>query len=112
MADGEKTGIMSSMKKSVDILVVVAVVAVVLMIIVPLPPLLLDFLLTINIALALAVLLITMYTKEPLHFSTFPTLLLLTTVFRLALNISATRLVLANAYAGEVIETFGSFVSN
>ncbi|HDQ26027.1 MAG TPA: flagellar biosynthesis protein FlhA [bacterium] len=98
------------MRRSVDLLIVVAIVGVVLMIVVPIPHLLLDFLLTINIGLALAVLMITMYTKEPLQFSTFPVLLLITTVFRLALNISATRLVLSEAYAGEVIETFGSFV--
>lgn len=105
-----KIGFTATMRRSVDLLIVVAIVGVVLMIIVPMPPLLLDLLLTINIALALAVLIITMYTHEPLQFSTFPALLLITTVFRLALNISATRLVLSQAYAGEVIETFGSFV--
>lgn len=111
MSNGaEQVGFFSSMRRSVDIIIVLAIIIVVLMIVIPIPPSLLDFLLTINIALALAVLMITMYTKEPLHFSTFPSLLLITTVFRLALNISATRLVLSNAYAGEVIETFGSFV--
>ena len=109
-ASDNSAGLSSALRRSVDLLIVIAIVAVVLMIIVPMPPVLLDFLLTINIALALAVLLITMYTKEPLQFSTFPALLLITTVFRLALNISATRLVLSEAYAGEVIETFGSFV--
>lgn len=103
-------GFSASMRRSVDLIIVLAIIGIVLMIVIPLPPILLDFLLTINIALALVVLLITMYTKEPLHFSTFPALLLITTVFRLALNISATRLVLSEAYAGEVIETFGSFV--
>jgi flagellar biosynthesis protein FlhA len=111
MANGEQNaGIAASMRRSVDLIIVVAIIGVVLMMIVPLPDFLLDILLTINIALALAVLLITMYTNEPLQFSTFPTLLLITTVFRLALNISATRLVLSKAYAGQVIETFGSFV--
>ncbi|MCX8092800.1 MAG: flagellar biosynthesis protein FlhA [Candidatus Goldbacteria bacterium] len=109
MANGN-IGFSASMRRSVDLIIVLAIIGVVLMIVIPLPPMLLDFLLTINIALALVVLLITMYTKEPLHFSTFPALLLITTVFRLALNISATRLVLSEAYAGEVIETFGSFV--
>ena len=111
MANGaQNAGIAASMRRSVDLIIVVAIIGVVLMMIVPLPDFLLDILLTINIALALAVLLITMYTNEPLQFSTFPTLLLITTVFRLALNISATRLVLSKAYAGQVIETFGSFV--
>lgn len=111
MSNGaEQVGFFASMRRSVDIIIVLAIIIVVLMIVIPIPPSLLDFLLTLNIALALAILMITMYTKEPLHFSTFPSLLLVTTVFRLALNISATRLVLSNAYAGEVIETFGSFV--
>lgn len=109
MSNGN-SGFTASMRRSVDLIIVLAIIGVVLMIVIPLPSMLLDFLLTINIALALVVLLMTMYTKEPLHFSTFPALLLITTVFRLALNISATRLVLSEAYAGEVIETFGSFV--
>ncbi|MBP7792975.1 MAG: flagellar biosynthesis protein FlhA [Candidatus Goldbacteria bacterium] len=109
MANGN-IGFSASMRRSVDLIIVFAIIGIVLMIIIPLPPILLDFLLTINIALALIILVITLYTQEPLQFSTFPTLLLITTVFRLALNISATRLVLSEAYAGEVIETFGSFV--
>lgn len=108
--DANKVGFSAAMRRSVDLFIVVGIVGVVLMIIIPMPTFLLDLLLTINIALALAVLIITMYTHEPLQFSTFPALLLITTVFRLALNISATRLVLSQAYAGEVIETFGSFV--
>ncbi len=100
-----------ALRRSVDLIIVIAIVAVVLMIVVPVPPLLLDFLLIINIALALAVLLITLYTGEPLQFSTFPALLLITTVFRLALNISATRLILSQPMdCGEVIKTFGGFV--
>ena len=106
----QQAGLLSTMRRSVDLIIVFSIIVIVLMIVIPIPPAFLDFLLTLNIALALAVLMITMYTKEPLHFSTFPSLLLVTTVFRLALNISATRLVLSNAYAGEVIETFGSFV--
>jgi flagellar biosynthesis protein FlhA len=105
------TGFTASMKRSMDVLVAVGIVAVILMIVIPVPPFILDFLLVINVALALMVLLITMYTKEPLHFSTFPSLLLITTVFRLALNISATRLILSNPQdVGQVIPTFGSFV--
>jgi len=99
-----------TLRRSTDLVIVVAIIAVVLMLVVPLPTFILDVLLSINIALALLVLLITMYTQEPLHFSTFPTLLLITTVFRLALNISATRLILSKAEAGSVIATFGQFV--
>lgn len=103
-------GFAHSLRTSSDMLIIIGIVAVVLMIIVPMPTALLDILLVLNIAVALMVLVITMYTNEPLQFSTFPALLLVTTVFRLALNISATRLILSEAYAGEVIETFGSFV--
>jgi flagellar biosynthesis protein FlhA len=109
-AESTQAGFAYAMRRSVDVIIVLAIIAVVLMIVVPMPTWLLDILLTMNIALALLVLLVTMYTQEPLHFSTFPTLLLITTVFRLALNISATRLILSKAEAGKVIETFGNFV--
>ncbi len=109
-ADNNKAGLAFAMRRSVDLVIVMAIIAVVLMIVVPMPTWLLDVLLTLNIALALLILLVTVYTQEPLHFSTFPTLLLITTVFRLALNISATRLILSKAEAGKVIETFGNFV--
>ncbi len=105
------TGFSASLRRSTDFIVVFAIVAVVLMIVVPLPPFLLDMLLVTNLALALVVLIVTMYAKEPLQFSTFPTLLLIVTVFRLALNISATRLILSQPLdVGEVIPTFGNFV--
>jgi flagellar biosynthesis protein FlhA len=80
------------------------------MMILPIPQWLLDMSLCANIALALSILLITMYTAEPLEFSSFPSLLLMTTLFRLALNISATRLILLHADAGTVINAFGSVV--
>jgi flagellar biosynthesis protein FlhA len=93
-----------------DILLPVAVVAVVAMMIVPLPTALLDLLLIVNLSAALMILLVSMYTNQPLSFSVFPTLLLITTLFRLALNISATRLILLYGYGGTVIEAFGSVV--
>lgn len=83
---------------------------IVVMMVIPLPPLLLDVLIMINISLALTILLVAMNTKEPLQFSIFPTLLLLTTLFRLGLNVSTTRSILTNQTGGQVIETFGSFV--
>nr|WP_276323962.1 flagellar biosynthesis protein FlhA [Planococcus halocryophilus] len=88
----------------------VAVIMIVVMMVIPLPPLLLDVLIMINISLALTILLVAMNTKEPLQFSIFPTLLLLTTLFRLGLNVSTTRSILTNQTGGQVIETFGSFV--
>ncbi|MHC0038148.1 flagellar biosynthesis protein FlhA [Pseudoneobacillus sp. C159] len=93
-----------------DISVLIVVIMIVAMMIVPLPTLLLDFLLICNICISLLILLVSMNTKEPLEFSIFPTAILLTTLFRLALNVSTTRSILSKADGGAVIETFGSFV--
>jgi flagellar biosynthesis protein FlhA len=93
-----------------DVMVAMGVVVVVSMMILPLPHWLLDVLLCGNIALALSVLLISMYTSRPLDFSSFPSMLLMVTLFRLALNVSATRLILLHASAGAVISAFGSVV--
>jgi len=93
-----------------DIFVVIAVIATIIMMIVPLHPLILDVLLTFNITTALVILLVSMYTQNALQFSIFPSMLLLTTLFRLALNVSSTRLILLKGYAGKVIESFGQFV--
>jgi flagellar biosynthesis protein FlhA len=94
-----------------DVAILVSIIGIVLMMVVPLPLLLLDFLLIINISLALIILLVSMNTQEALQFSIFPSLLLITTIFRLALNISTTRNILANHEAGNVVATFGSFVA-
>lgn len=94
-----------------DFAISIIILMVVLLIIIPLPTVLLDILIVVNIAVALLILLTTLYTKEPLDFSTFPPLLLIVTIFRLSLNISSTRLILGNGGdAGKVIETFGHFV--
>jgi flagellar biosynthesis protein FlhA len=87
-----------------------AVVAIVCMLVVPLPPVLLDLLLVMNICGAVLVLLVSMQVGRALDFSVFPTLLLVATMFRLALNVSATRLVLLHGHAGDVIAAFGNFV--
>jgi len=81
-----------------------------MMMVLPLPTLLLSFLLIINISLSLTILLVSMFTTEPLQFSIFPSLLLITTLFRLALNVSTTRAILTHGDAGKVIEGFGQFV--
>ncbi|ASJ54336.1 flagellar biosynthesis protein FlhA [Brevibacillus formosus] len=86
------------------------VISIVVMMVIPLPSALLDLLLILNISLALTILLVSMYTKETLEFSIFPTVLLITTLFRLALNVSTTRNILSHGEGGKVIETFGSFV--
>jgi len=94
-----------------DLSILVGVIGIVLMMVVPIPKGLLDILLIINISIAIMILLIAMNTQDALHFSIFPTMLLITTVFRLALNISTTRLILSEADAGHVVETFGRFVA-
>ena len=86
------------------------VISVVAMMIVPLPTHLLDVLLATNLSLAVAILLVVLYVPDALAIATFPTVLLLTTLFRLALNVSSTRLILLQADAGDVIHAFGSFV--
>ena len=93
-----------------DIFIAVAIVTIVVMMIIPLPTALLDLLICVNITLALVIVMVTIYNVEALDFSVFPSLLLVTTLFRLALNISATRLILLNGYAGDVILAFGNFV--
>ncbi|MCU1655631.1 MAG: flagellar biosynthesis protein FlhA, partial [Pseudonocardiales bacterium] len=88
----------------------IGVVAIVVMLVVPVPAALLDVLIACNITGAVLVVLVSMYVRRPLEFSSFPSLLLIATLFRLALNISATRLVLTNGFAGHVIAAFGHFV--
>jgi flagellar biosynthesis protein FlhA len=88
----------------------IGVVAIVLMLVVPLPSMVLDLLLGLNITAALLILLVSMQIRRPLDFAVFPSLILVATLFRLALNVSSTRLVLADGFAGKVIEAFGHFV--
>ncbi|NFG96596.1 flagellar biosynthesis protein FlhA [Clostridium sporogenes] len=107
----ESTNNRFKIKNNIDIIAAFGVVGIVLMIIIPLPSGLLDVLLALNITLSVVIILITMFTTEVLQFSSFPTLLLITTLFRLGLNISSTRLILRDAYAGKIIETFGSLVT-
>jgi len=98
-------------KNYLDMAVAFGVMGIVMMIIIPMPTTLLDVFIAFNITIATITLLLTMFTTEVLQFSVFPTLLLITTLFRLGLNISSTRLILKDAYAGKIIETFGNFVT-
>jgi flagellar biosynthesis protein FlhA len=93
-----------------DLLAAGAVVMIVTMLVVPLPAVLLDLLITINISTALTIVAATMYLGRPLDFASFPSLLLLTTMFRLAINVSVTRLILTTGDAGSVVKAFGAFV--
>ncbi|MFZ0576802.1 MAG: FHIPEP family type III secretion protein, partial [Psychrobacillus psychrotolerans] len=94
-----------------DITVLAAVISIVAMLVIPLPHWLISFLIIINITIALLILMTAMNMKEALEFSVFPTIVLLVTLFRLALNISTTRAILAEGDAGKVVETFGTFVT-
>jgi flagellar biosynthesis protein FlhA len=104
------TELIKKLTKHTDLLAAAAVVLVVAMMVVPLPPLLLDLFITINISVALSVVVATMYLNKALEFSSFPSLLLLTTLFRLAINVSVTRLILLHGDAGHVVKAFGDFV--
>lgn len=105
-----QTSPFSFINKYSDILVALAVVMIVVMMIIPVPTFLLDLLLSLNITIALIIVMVAIYNVEPLQFSVFPSLLLIVTLFRLALNVSGTRLILLDGYAGEVILAFGNFV--
>jgi len=99
--------------KSTDVQFAVGIVAGVFLMLVPLPPVIMDMLLAISITMGVLILLISTYIKEPLEFSTFPTILLLSTGLRLALNVASTRSILLNGATGEVshvIQAFGEFV--
>ncbi|GIO41831.1 flagellar biosynthesis protein FlhA [Paenibacillus apis] len=99
------------MKRFKDVFILVGIIGIVLIMIVPIPTWLLDVLLILNISIALMILLVAMNTKEALQFSIFPALLLITTLFRVALNLSTTKLILGQANAGDVVATFGSWIS-
>lgn len=101
---------LSSILKNNDIIMAIGIVIIIAMMIIPLPPILLDILLTLNISLSVIILLVCLFIKEPLEYSSFPIILLVATIFRLALNVSSTRLILLNGSAGEVIHSFGQFV--
>lgn len=100
------------MKRVLDNLVSLCVVVIVMFLIIPLPPFMLDFLLIVNIGIAIMILMITMNISEALEFSIFPSLLLVTTLFRLGLNVSSTKLILSNGgNAGQVIRNFGELIT-
>ena len=103
-------GLLQRALRQSDAMMAIGIIGLVAMMLIPLPPVLLDMLLTTNFAISLCILLVSMYVREPLEFAVFPSLLLVATLFRLALNISSTRLILLHAHAGKVIEAFGNFV--
>lgn len=101
---------MMKLNKNSDIILAFALILMLGLMLIPLPPMFLDLFLALNISMAILVLILSLYIKSPLDLSVFPGLLLILTLFRLSLNISSTRLILIEGYAGEVIESFGTFV--
>lgn len=93
-----------------DVLLALGVLLILGLLIIPVPPLMLDIFLAINLGMAILILLVSIYLTSPLDFSAFPTILLISTLFRLGLNVASTRLILGEAEAGNIIEAFGSFV--
>jgi flagellar biosynthesis protein FlhA len=103
-------GALQNLLRSKDIALAIGLVIIVALLIIPLPAAAVDILVAANLALSIGVILLTMYISQPMEFSVFPTFLLLVTLLRLGINISASRLILLEASAGKVIETFGSLI--
>ena len=106
----KRTFSVRSLARQNDLLLVLLVVAIIALMILPLPPFLLDTLIALNLSISVILLMVALYIDSPLGLSTFPSLLLFTTLFRLALNIASTRQILLHAYAGDIILTFGNLV--
>jgi flagellar biosynthesis protein FlhA len=104
------SGFLSRAGRYADLFAAGAVVLVVAMLVIPLPPFLIDLFITLNISVSLMIVVATLYVPRALDFSSFPSLLLLTTLFRLAINVSVTRLILLHGDAGHVVTAFGNFV--
>ncbi len=102
----------SALMRNQDVVLAVCVVAILIVLVIPIPTWMLDVLLSINISISIVVLLSTIYLLNPVEFAVFPSLLLMLTLFRLSLNVASTRLILANANAGSVIDAFGGFVTS
>ena len=93
-----------------ELALVVGVIGIFVVFIIPVPPFMLDILITINLSTALLLLLVTLHAKGTLELTTFPSILLFLTLFRLALNVASTRQILLNGFGGQVIASFGEFV--
>ncbi len=98
------------LNKNKDLILAAGVLLILGLLLIPLPTFMLDFFLTVNIAISVLIILVAVYLTSPLEFSSFPTILLITTLFRLGLNVASTRLILGEANAGDIINAFGTFV--
>ncbi len=101
---------LSILTHNADVALALGVIVILIVMLIPMPTAVMDFLLATNVALALLILLVSMYITKPLQFSVFPGMLLIITIFRLSLNVATTRLILGDAYAGKMISAFGNFV--
>lgn len=110
MSIARAQSILSALTRRSDVMLALAVVMILVMIVLPLPTVLIDVFIAVNMTTGMVLLMVAIYLPSPLAFSSFPSVLLITTLFRLALNISTTRLILLQADAGEIILTFGEFV--
>ena len=108
---GALTTRFGSLAKFSDLILAIGVVSVVMLLVVPLPPMLLDVLISFSLIFGVGTLLITLYAEDALEFNSFPSLLLFLTLFRLGINIASTRMILGEAQAGDIIKTFGEFVT-
>ena len=106
----KQQGLIEILRKRSDIVLALGVIGIIAVLVIPIPTALLDFALAFNITFSLVVLLTTLYVTKPLELSVFPGMLLVVTLMRLSLNVASTRLILGQAYAGEVINSFGNFV--
>jgi flagellar biosynthesis protein FlhA len=102
--------LLQKLGKNGDVFLAVGVIAIIAVMIIPIPTFLLDILLSTNITVAIILLMVSMYLSKPLDLSVFPSLLLILTLFRLALNVATTRLILGEGFAGDVVSSFGAFV--
>lgn len=106
----KKTSFFTSLSKSPDILLAGGVLLILTLLVLPLPPFLLDLLIAVDLALSILIIVVAIYLLSPLEFSSFPTILLIATLYRLGLNVAATRLILSEGHAGDIIHAFGTFV--
>ena len=110
LAENSQPRIVSLFTKNPDMILAGGVLVIMALLLIPLPPFLLDLLLATNITISVLTLILSLYLMSSLDFSSFPTILLITTLFRLGLNVASTRLILGKGYAGNIINAFGSFV--
>jgi flagellar biosynthesis protein FlhA len=110
LAENSQPRIVSLFTKNPDMILAGGVLVIMALLLIPLPPFILDLLLATNITISVLTLILSLYLMSPLDFSSFPTILLITTLFRLGLNVASTRLILGQGYAGNIINAFGSFV--